>query len=69
MLTCKYQNCEAEIKSIYYPGHSSNLTPVVRLTNSGSQKLILTTEYFPTREQAERNGIELARKYANEKLA
>ena len=57
-----YRNYEVEIKTILCTRHKSDLTPVVKITANGSQKLLLTAQFIPTANQAERYGIKMARK-------
>ena len=58
-----YRNYDVEIKTIFYTRQSNDLTPVVEIAADGSLKLLLTTQFFPTAQQAEQYGVKMARKW------
>jgi hypothetical protein len=65
----RYRKHHFVIKPTFYAQHRSDLTPVVTITgDNGSQKLILTDKFFPTAEEAEQYGIEMARKWIDQSV-
>ena len=64
--TCK--DYHVEIARFDKP-YGADLTPIVEIaTQNGLQRVLATTEFFPTAEQAQQHGMEMARKWIEEHL-